>query len=330
LPDDAHPFEELRKLALLVRYLVARIKMPDRAERGITVPKLFELVAPLEFRFTVQDLGKLSRAELVTLEAADRDKILGKLHALISSEKYGVTKPTPDELERYANDLAYTFRRSLPFSLIQGNKLGANGDVLSGIWRLFFIPTLGDPKRDHGTPAEIRGFVAIVRDPKDAAAISAETIIISQHKHWIGHVFLNGSYAYWVCTDPAKSETAFFLSNRPDDNESSIIGIGTSLQRKEAGDHRPRPIESFCFFGAKWRNFPEISDVDGLLRPIQVGNLNEMNDAIAKIQTAFCNETYAEINGLEEHYKMLHDYLGRIRVNGKLGFDFPGLHIAWN
>jgi hypothetical protein len=329
LPDDIDPIGELRRLALLIRYVTDRIRLTKDSERGATTKQLYKLLRPFDFKFSDQKFDRLSRADLATLQQGQREAILRKIQRLISQPDYDVPHPTAVQLEEYTDELAYAFRKPLPFSLIQGNLLGDNGAILSGVWRLFFRPTIGDPNRDPKSSTELRGFVAIVRKPKDFGAISAETVIISQHKHWIGHVFLNGTYAYWVCTDPDKTETAFFLSTKPDDNASPIVGVGTSLQSKRPRSHSPRPIESFCYFGAKWTNYPVIPGGDTMLGAI-INASPTMNDAIENTRAStLCNEVYKRVDQLQHNYPTLHEYLSRIRVNREHDFNSPGIHIEW-
>jgi len=204
-------------------------------------------------------------------------------------------------------------------------------DILCGAWRFFYISPVdrqSDPK------PEIRGVLAIFRKTDDAQnRVSVQ--MISGSTHWVGYAFSFELHLYIVCTAEQKTETAFFVVNKPNRTQRQFVaGLGTALER---GDTLMHPAMGVICCGEKV--FPRIDLAEAqyeqtlseglgasLERLIAGEFISSEDDQI--IREHF-KVTYKNLKIFADHHPHLHDYLRKhIRLRKK-PISMQSLLLQW-
>jgi hypothetical protein len=157
--------------------------------------------------------------------------------------------------------------------------------------------------------------------------------MVSKRGLWNGNLFATGQHLYVVLNDIAKNdvrktETTFFIVNRPHLRQPFIAGIGTALIRTTFLSIPP--VFGFLFFGEKYiPTGPSKSDksADPLIKKA-FQNSPPLEADLDKIRSESCLSYSLE--EFEQKRPKLAAYVRTLEVNGaELGEGAPVLHVRW-
>lgn len=339
--------DELRKIALVIWYLKAVLKkglsadLPDG--RLATMLNEAGKGRPGGFHFEAEDINKLSHIKELDLKTLVRRQIVEGLQGLINQKSLNVdmASPLPKFIEEdYADKLPLSFRHPLPTSQLEGTRLGEDeAKALNGLWQMFFFRP---PDEANDSPL-IRGKAIIIRDAH-LGCTSAPVDVISEHSHWKGHCFLNQSHLYIVATHVQRTDSHFYIVNRPREGEAFVFGIGSTIHRppEVPGAYRLRPVEAYCLFGYKWTPDKSTSeDLRSLHRFIETGDpITRASQVVDQIRAHFSapNVKFSTESEFQQSHRELFAYLQSVRINNKpavgVNAEPPSsllrLQVAWD
>jgi hypothetical protein len=341
-----HDLQRVRLIALWLRYLSQKLKAAPPKNAGKSpeaestekeadelVNRLAELLTKHNFvvpRGKKLDKGlvrRLWQGHIIEFNNWHLDRNLKVIQSVLTETRPGEGRDAgnfPRALEQgHASELAEAIQQPLPFERLHGNLRAPDRDI-RGVWRLFFIPTVGDP----GTKEEVRGFVAVIPDPPNSMT-SADVLVVGQHLEWKGNAVVTPSHLYLLGVRD-QIDLGFFISNMPTRDHPFMFGIATTIQKElKASGKILRPVESYCFFGEKWDgNASTDDDKKAIDEYVRGDTLDEA--VIPTLRSNFCQRPYKTLEELEADYPQLVGYVRTVAVNGNNSWLLPsGLHVAW-
>lgn len=266
--------------------------------------------------------SKLSLAETANLQRA--------ILALMKERNLSIS--LGDLESRYASDLPVSLRQ-LPNEFFQGEELGDTAITLYGAWRFFYVSPVN--RNDEFKP-EIRSFAAFVHRAH-ASSRAFEAFLVSSRSSWRGQGFVNQSHLYLIASDLQKTETAFFLTNKPSKVAPMIAGIGAALERDS--DRQMRAAEGVISFAEKWKPRTTEGQRRSVRRLTGGGPINELiqravdgelitSDEQNTIRAEFCSK-YRDMDHVKERHPELFDYLRKVKINNERGFPLRCLYVDW-
>lgn len=233
----------------------------------------------------------------------------------------------PPGLERQ-HQLPAIFESNLPHGL-QGEVIGDLASNMAGPWSFYYV----SPIDRGGKPgSEIRSTAAYVYRARPDAR-SMDIRMVSKRGLWNGSLFATGPHLYVVLNDIAKNdvrktETTFFIVNRPHSRQPFIAGIGTALIRTTP--LTVPPVFGFLFFGEK-----DISTASSKTDKSAVPLIKKVFQSsppleadLDKIRSEACRSySWAEF---QQNRPGLAAYVKTLEVNrAALGEEIPELHVRW-
>jgi hypothetical protein len=226
------------------------------------------------------------------------------------------------------HELPAIFQSNIPHGL-QGEVVGDLSSTMAGTWLFYYVSPID---RDGKPASEIRSTAAYIY-PATPDARSMDIRMVSTRGIWNGNLFATGPHVYVVLSDIAKNdirktETIFFIVNRPHSKRPFIAGIGTALIRST--NLSVPPVFGFLFFGEK--HIPtgtskSDKSADPLIKKFFESSPSVEAD-LAKIRSEACLSFSWE--EFEKHRPGLAAYIRTLEVNGAaLGEGSPGLHLRW-
>lgn len=319
-------FEKARSITLLITFLKDRLKQVGKgklADQSLadTINAFQPPQSPLKL-----DGGKVSAIlRGWHLKPDEQDALLIALQSLIRDRKLNIdVHNVPQAVEQeFGPELPELFSNYAPSTFV-GDMLGDLSSSLSGPWHLFYVSPVN---RNGKFQTEIRGTAALVHTSHPSAK-SMDVELISSRGHWKGPACINETHMYLTLSDVDKTETAFFVMNKPTRRRPFIVGVGSALTRFEGP--AMLPVAGFVCFGEKWMGPREASNKEliGVLQQAVEGHPLSETDA-KKIRDEFC-VTYDDVEQLRNIHPKLFAHIQTISINGQKGLAaMPWLYVTW-
>ncbi|SDI63110.1 MULTISPECIES: hypothetical protein [Bradyrhizobium] len=262
------------------------------------------------------------------LPPQEMDDLHEALQKLIEARKLGLdlSDIPPGLAAQY--ELPAIFRNNVPHGL-QGEVIGDLASNMAGGWSFYYVSPID---RAGEIASEVRSTAAYIY-PTTPDARSMDIRMVSTRGIWNGNLFTTGPHLYVVLNDIAKNdvrktETIFFIVNRPHSKRPFIAGIGTALIRST--NLSVPPVFGFLFFGEK--HIPtgtskRDKSADPLIKKFFESSPPDEAD-LGKIRSEACLSFSWE--EFEQNRPRLAAYIKTLEVNGAaLGKEVPGLHLRW-
>jgi len=289
---------------------------------------------PDPIRLDDDDINDIRNGRRLDISPGDQHRILRALELLIEARQLDISlRDIPKEIEeQYAPDLPRALRQPITPAPLQGEILGGVAEVLSGVWRFFYVSPIN---RKGQFKPEIRGTAAFFL-ATESVSDSIDIVLISGHSQWKGQAFVNDSHLYLRCSDVGRTETAFFVTNKPTRVRQIFVGVGTALERVK---REPIPsVAGFVCFGEKIADqhmkaegslfFKDPNaNLQTIMQRVLRGEEIHDNDA-DKIRKVF-GVTYKDVSELRENHRALFEYLRGVKINNKKGFPLEWLYLSW-
>jgi hypothetical protein len=328
MPD----FNTARKIALLILLLKDRLKgrhskLSDKQIAKLLSEAIIPNDSPLEI--TPAQINKLWHP--LNLSDERSDKILHAIQAVMQKRGIDIKSDIirsalPNSIDRqYGPALPSIFKHTqVPYPL-QGEKLGGLNEIVTGLWRCFYISPVNSASQFK---PEIRGFPVFFRksDP-DQTAI--DTIVFAGKHRWEGISFVLDFHLYIVIQNEDQTETVSFVTNRPTRALQKVAGIGTALERQATTRPRENPsVVGIICFGEKCSNtkidqLKLTESVDAILRGEAIPEAAE-----DKIREEFCS-THKDADDVKRTHPGLYAYMSSLKTNNQSGFPSFSLHLTW-
>ena len=319
-------FDKARAITFAISYLTDELKKKDKTrlpakELAIEINKYW--------KGSTIDHGKISAILRGWHLPDDKlDGLLDALQRLLNDRKLKLElSAIPPALER-KYELPTLFQSNIPHGL-QGEVVGDLGSNMAGPWLFYYVSPI-DRAGARGT--EIRSTVAYIYEAA-ADARSMDVRMVSNRGIWTGTLFATGSHVYVVLSDIAKNdvrktETIFFLVNRPHSRQPFIAGIGTALIRKT--HHAVPPVFGFILFGERQRGKAGAKGEKAIDPSIRAAfeNVPPRETELATIRGRDCL-SYSWAEFVQKHSDLA-AYAKSLEINGeKLGDKIPDLLLRW-
>lgn len=325
---SAVSFEKAKTITFALMYLSEALA-EEKGKRKLSAK---ELAAAINKHWKGNiDLGKVSAIlRGWHLPSHELDDLLEALQKLIDARNLKLDLSNiPPSLERQYQ-FPWIFQSNIPHGL-QGNEIGDLPSSMTGPWLFYYVSPIDRGGRPE---SQIRSTAAYIHSAK-ADARSMDVQMVSRHGLWIGTVFATGPHLYFVLNDIAKNdvrktETTFFVVNRPHAKMPFIAGIGTALIRGGTSQ-QVAPVFGFLFFGERQTKLgnskSDMSSTDSLFDKVFRSSPPTEVD-LEKIRSEAClSYSWSEFN---QHRPELAAYVRTIEVNGSaLDDNAPGLHVRW-
>jgi hypothetical protein len=326
----------IRKIALVILFLKEALRDKRKASdaRIAGMLKEAQLAEPDPIRLDDDDINDIRNGRKLDISPGDQHRILRALGLLIQSRGLDISlREIPKEIEeQYAPDLPRALRQPISPAPLQGEILGGVAEVLSGVWRFFYVSPIN---RKGQFKPELRGTAAFFQ-AADSSSDSINMVLISGHSQWKGQAFVNDSHLYMRCSDVGRTETAFFVTNKPTRVRQIFVGVGTALERVK---REPIPsVAGFICFGEKITDQhmkaegqtlieDSLINLQTILQRVLRGEEVHGSDA-DKIRKVF-GVTYKNVSELRDKHRALFDYLSSVKINNKRGFPLEWLYLSW-
>jgi hypothetical protein len=208
--------------------------------------------------------------------------------------------------------------------VFQGQALETSANALHGAWQFFYLSPFDREKRNR---PQFRGFGVFIPQPNPSAR-TADFFVLSGHSRWEGDAFVNQSHVYMMCSDVERTEGAFFLTSKPNENEPFLAGLGTALEREI--DRPIRPALGFACFGQKWTPQSTQDNSAKTLDKIILRALNREQIApheVEALRRQFC-QAYS-MTQLRRSFRELAEYIAKLRLNKKPDITQRWLYLEW-
>ena len=302
---------------------------------------------------------RLSMESLATVLNNEAGQIRPFKKSQLYSFKNGIYKPGPAQQSEWVRvilalckkqNLPVTSLDHLPETLIKQYGSGVSQslisqpefvgdhiddpDIFSGAWRFFYV----SPVDREGSPKpEIRGVLAIFSKDKDSA--NRITVrMISGSTLWTGFAFAYEWHLYIFCTAKLKTETAFFIVNKPSRSQSNFVaGLGSALERGGAQQVHMHPAMGVLCFGEKChgRFLSKRPQTKTELTPEVVNCLDRLidgeaiSDAEEKVVRGEFKATYPNLKRFSQTHPELSEYLDKhIQIN-QHPYSIKSLLLEW-
>ncbi|MBJ7402125.1 MAG: hypothetical protein JHD07_01985 [Bradyrhizobium sp.] len=318
-------FEKAKTITFALVYLTEALKKEGRKKLSAK-----EMAAEINKHWSrVIDGGKISAIlRGWHLPPEEMDDLHEALQKLIQARKLRLDLSDIPPGLAVQHELPAVFQSNIPHGL-QGEVIGDLASNMAGPWTFYYVSPID---RDGKPASEIRSTAAyIYRTTPDARSMDIR--MVSKRGLWNGTLFTTGPHLYVVLNDIAKNdvrktETTFFVVNRPYSKQPFIAGVGTALIRSTT--LTVAPVFGFLFFGEK--HVPAGTSKSDKSSDLSVKKVFQSSPPLEADLEAIRSEACLSYSWAEfvRNRPGLAAYVKTLRVNGEeLDDGAPVLHLRW-
>jgi hypothetical protein len=276
--------------------------------------------------FDGKKINDIVHAKTLGLAAKEQDEILDAFQALI--DQYALPISTEGGLpswieDRYSTELPEIFRQREP-PPPAGEPLGQLAISLPGAWHFFYIRPVDEEGEQN---PEIRHLVAVFGRARPDSTWMSFLLISSEH-HYRGYSFAHEYHVYTVCTEERRTESAFFILNKPALRDNYMFaGVGTALIQPP---RRHEPVAGIVCFGMRIGPETALSDEqkEAIRLAMESDRLSKENEN--NLRKAITQTRYVKVDDLRRDYPDLVKYVESIEVDGEQKFPLQAsLRLRW-
>ena len=327
--------EQLAQIAVALAYLKAELGAKNGKTLSIeALCGLLNEAAGADTPFVASKIFSFRRGQFKPAPPLEREwiRVIEKFCA--EREYLRITKLSAipaDILAQYASPLAQPKSIDSDFA----GEIIQDPNIFCGAWRFFYVsPVTRAAQYQH----EIRGVVAVFR-PIEGENNKLDVQMISRSTHWSGVAFAFEWHLYIVCQAKDKSETAFFVVDKPSKSQYRFVaGLGSALERGDPERMHRHPAMGVLCFGEKCHgeSLSPRSKAVQALSPTVVAALDklmagdELADEDEETLRAEFKVTYSTLNQLANKHPELVAHLKKhVRVNQR-EFGMKSLLVEWH